>query len=223
MTNATGKRIGVVLAGCGYLDGAEIHEATLTLLALDRAGATTVCMAPDMDQMHVVDHVEGNPAEGLSRNVLAESARIARGEILNMATVNAEDLDALIFPGGFGAAKNLCTLAVDGPGMSINPDVDRLIKAMKLANKAMGFICIAPALAAKSLGELNPRITIGNDADTAGALAALGAEHVNCPVDEIVVDQNLKIVTTPAYMLGPSIAPVARGIDKLVDAVISFI
>jgi len=214
------KRVGVVLAGCGFLDGAEIHEACCTLLALDRAGATIVCMAPNIAQMHVVDHGEGAPAEGQSRNVMTESARIARGEIADIQTVNAADLDALIFPGGFGAAKNLSTFAVDGPGCTINPDVDRLIKEMHGAGKPTGFICIAPALAAKSLGELGITLTIGNDPGTAAGLAALGAKHQDCPVDDIVIDADHKVVSTPAYMLGPSIAPVSRGIEKLVNAVL---
>jgi enhancing lycopene biosynthesis protein 2 len=223
LSTASGKKVGVVLSGCGYLDGAEIHEATLTLLALDRAGATTICMAPNGAQMHVVDHNAEGPVDGESRNIFAESARISRGNLSDIAEMKASDLDALIFPGGFGAAKNLSTLAVDGPKMTINADVDRLIKEMRLADKPMGFICIAPALAAKSLGELGPRLTIGNDVGTAGALEALGATHIDCPVTEIVVDENLKVVSTPAYMLGPSIAPVATGIDKLVASVIRLI
>jgi enhancing lycopene biosynthesis protein 2 len=215
-----GKRIGVVLAGCGVNDGAEIHEAVITLLALDRAGAQIINMAPNIDQLHVIDHVAGAPAEGESRNVLVESARIARGEIQDMADIGADDLDALVFPGGFGAAKNLCTFATEGTNMTVNGDVDRLVKAMSLAGKPMGFICIAPAIAAKSLGELRPRLTIGDDAATAEALTALGAQHVDCAVDDIVVDEQNRIVSTPAYMLGPSIAPVSRGIDKLVDALL---
>jgi enhancing lycopene biosynthesis protein 2 len=220
MSQGNGKTVGVVLSGCGFLDGAEIHEATLTLLALDRAGATIKCMAPNVDQMHVVDHTASAPAEGQTRNVLLESARIARCEIDDIATVKADDLDALVFPGGFGAAKNLSTFAVDGPGCTINQDVDQLIKAMNLAGKPLGFICIAPALAAKSLGELTPTLTIGNDEETAGALEALGAQHQVCAVDEVAVDERLKIISTPAYMLGPSIAHVAKGIDKLVDEVL---
>jgi enhancing lycopene biosynthesis protein 2 len=223
MSIAQGKTIGVVLAGCGHLDGAEIHEAILTLLALDRAGATIKCMAPNTAQMDVVDHSAGAPAEGQSRNVLTESARIARGEIDDIASINANQLDALIFPGGFGAAKNLCSFAVDGSNCSINPEVDRLIKEMNLAKKPLGFICIAPALGAKSLGELRPVLTIGTDAGTASAIEALGAQHQNCNVDEIAIDAANKIVSTPAYMLGPSIAHVAKGIDKLVDAVIDMI
>lgn len=216
----TGKRIGVVLSGCGVNDGAEIHEATLTLLALDRLDATIIPMAPDMEQMHVIDHVAGAPAAGERRNVLIESARIARGEITDMAKLGADDLDALIFPGGFGAAKNLSTFAVDGANMTVNDDVDRLIKSMHLAGKPLGFICIAPVIAAKSLGELHPELTIGNDEGTAQAMESLGATHIEAPVTEVIIDHRLKIVSTPAYMLGPTIAPVSQGIDKLVSAVL---
>jgi enhancing lycopene biosynthesis protein 2 len=139
---------------------------------------------------------------------------------VDISTVNGADLDALIFPGGFGAAKNLCSFAVDGPNCTINPDVDRLIKEVHGAGKPTGFICIAPALAAKSLGELGITLTIGNDPGTAAGLAALGAKHQDCPVDDTVVDANHKVVSTPAYMLGPSIAHVSRGIDKLVNQVL---
>ena len=220
MSDGTGKTVGVVLSGCGVNDGAEIHEATLTLLALDRAGATVMAMAPNVEQMHVIDHVAGAPEKGASRNVLTESARIARGEIRDMATVQVSELDALVFPGGFGAAKNLCTFAVDGASMSVNPEVDRLIKQMVDAQKPMGFMCIAPVIAARVLGELGPKLTIGNDPGTAQAMESLGATHVDSPVDEAVTDENLRIVSTPAYMLGPSIAPVARGVDRLVDALL---
>ncbi len=163
------KRVGVVLAGCGFLDGAEIQEATLTLLYLDRRGARVTAMAPDVEQMHVVDHARGEPASGERRAVLAESARIVRGTIVDLATVKARDLDALILPGGYGAAKNLCTFAVDGTRMKVNPEVERLVREVKLAGKPLGFICIAPVIAAKILGELKPKLTIGDDRETARA------------------------------------------------------
>ena len=223
MTKATGKTIGVVLAGCGYLDGAEIHEATLTLLALDRAGVTIRCMAPKTQQMHVVDHSAGAPEEGTNRNVFTESARIARGDLEDIADVQADELDALVFPGGFGAAKNLCSFAVDGPDCTINSDVERLIKGINRANKPLGFICISPAIAAKALGDIHPLLTIGTDEGTAAAIERLGARHQNCAVDDIVVDGTNNIVSTPAYMLGPSIAHVAKGIDKLVEAVLDML
>jgi enhancing lycopene biosynthesis protein 2 len=214
------KRVGVILAGCGYLDGSEIHEATLTLLFLDRRGARVTAMAPNVAQMHVVDHVKGEPAGGERRNVLAEAARITRGAIVDVKSVKADDLDALILPGGFGAAKNLCTFATEGVKLTVNPDVERLVRDMAAAGKPLGFVCIAPVIAAKVLGAKKVRLTIGNDPATAAVVNALGAIHVDTPVDQIVVDEKNKVVSTPAYMLGPSIAPVAAGIERLVGAVL---
>ncbi len=214
------KRVGVVLSGCGFLDGAEIHEAVCTLLSLDRHGAKLVAAAPDVPQLHVVDHLKGAPAEGESRGVLAEAARIVRGQISPLSAVSVHDLDALVLPGGYGAAKNLCTFAVDGRAMRVQPEVERLVREMRGAGKPMGFICIAPVIAARIFGGDGVRLTIGDDADTAAAIESWGARHVACRVEEIVVDQRLKIVSTPAYMLGPWIAPVATGIEKLVSAVL---
>lgn len=213
--------IGVVLSGCGFLDGSEIHEATLTLLHLDRAGAKIVCMAPDEEKIEVIDHFKKEPA-GRNRNVLAESGRIARTEITNIAEVDASELDGLIFPGGFGAAKNLCSWAVEGPGCSVNEDVQRLILDMHGKGKAQGFICIAPVLAAKVLGSTGLKLTIGSDPGTAAAIEQCGAEHVDCPVDDAVFDEQHKVATTPAYMLGPSISYVEKGIGKLVGQVVDW-
>ncbi|ABS26313.1 isoprenoid biosynthesis glyoxalase ElbB [Anaeromyxobacter sp. Fw109-5] len=217
---ANPKRVGVVLAGCGFLDGAEIHEATCTLLSLDRRGAALVAAAPDVEQMHVVDHLRQAPAEGERRNVLAESARIVRGKIRDLAELSASDVDALVFPGGFGAAKNLCSFAVEGRGMRVLPEVERIVREMRAASKPMGFICISPVIAARLLGGEGVKVTIGDDADTAAAIASWGARHVECKVDEIAIDERLKVVSTPAYMLGPWIGAVATGIDKLVSAVL---
>lgn len=220
MAAQTPRRVGVILSGCGFLDGAEIHEATLTLLFLDRRGAKATVIAPAIDQMHVIDHRVGEPVPGDRRSVMAESARIARGQIVDLARVKADDLDALILPGGYGAAKNLCTFAIDGTKMRVNPEVERLVRAMALARKPLGFICIAPVIGAKVLAELKPRLTIGDDPDTAAAVNAFGAQHVACAVDQVVVDEKNRIASTPAYMLGPTIAPVAAGIEKLVSAVL---
>jgi enhancing lycopene biosynthesis protein 2 len=217
---ANPKRVGVVLSGCGYLDGAEIHEAICTLLSLDRRGAKLVAMAPDVEQLHVVDHVKGAPAEGAKRRVLEEAARIVRGQIVDLAKVSANDLDALVFPGGYGAAKNLCSFAVDGRNMRVVPAVERLAREVRAAGKPTGWICIAPVIAAKLFGAEGVKLTIGNDRDTAAAIESWGGRHVDCKVEEIVVDERLEVVSTPAYMLGPWIAPVAAGIDKLVSAVL---
>jgi enhancing lycopene biosynthesis protein 2 len=208
-----------VLSGCGVYDGAEIHESVCTILALDRAKAEIKFMAPDISQMHVIDHVKGQPAEGEARNVRVESGRIARGDVTNLAEVKATDLDALVFPGGFGAAKNLCDFAVKGAECTVNPDVSRLVMDMHKAGKPVAFLCIAPAMAAKIFGDAGVKgvkLTIGNDKDTAGAINAMGAEHVDCDVRDCVVDPDHKIVTTPAYMLAQSISEAADGIDKAV-------
>lgn len=209
-------KVGVVLSGCGFLDGAEIHESVLTLLALDRAGAEAVCFAPDADQMHVVNHLTGQPAPGERRNVLVESARIARGKIQDLARARAADLDALVLPGGYGAAKNLCDFAVKGAGCSVHPEVARIVSEMFQARKPIGAICIAPAILSKALGDRGPKLTIGTDKDTAAALEKMGAKHEACPVREFVVDEEHKLVTTPAYMLANRVSEAAEGIEKLV-------
>lgn len=215
------KKIAVCLSGCGFLDGAEIHEAVLTLLALDQAGAKAVCCAPDVAQAGVMNHATHQPESG-TRNVLTESARIARGEIRNLREVKAADIDALIFPGGFGAAKNLCTFAVDGATCTVNADVERLTGDMLAAGKPIGAICIAPALLARIVGkrDLHPKLTIGHDQATAAAIHAMGARHCDCEVTEMVVDEKHRIVSTPAYMLGKGPAEVFEGIRKLVAEVL---
>ena len=218
------KKIGVILSGCGVYDGSEIHEAVITLLAIDRAGAEAICMAPDIEQMHVVNHLAGAPAEGETRNVLIESARIARGNIKSLSDVSVSDFDALILPGGFGAAKNLCDFAVKGADCEVNPEVARLVKATVEGHKPLAAVCIAPALLAKVLGPINsPALTIGTDEGTASAITAMGAKHVNCPVREAIVDRENKIVSSPAYMLAGSISEAADGIEKTVKELISMI
>lgn len=217
-------KVGVVLSGCGVMDGSEIHEAVITLLALDKAGAEAVCMAPDVEQMHVINHLTGKPMEGEKRNVLVESARIARGKIKNLAQVKAGDLDALIFPGGFGAAKNLCNFATQGSECQVHPEITRLVQEMHQAKKPLGAICIAPALLAKIFEGDDPvTVTIGHDPATAKQIEKMGQIHQGCPVREFVVDEKNKIVTTPAYMEAKRISEAAEGIEKLVQAVLKLI
>ncbi|MCO4770971.1 MAG: isoprenoid biosynthesis glyoxalase ElbB [Deltaproteobacteria bacterium] len=212
------KTIAVVLSGCGVYDGAEIHEAVLTLLALDRAGVTTQIYAPDIPQAHVVNHLTGEVAEGETRNVLVESARIARGEIKALSELSASDANALVFPGGFGGAKNLSTFAFDGPAMSVNAEVTRVVSEFRASEKPIGFICITPAFAAKLIPGV--KITLGCEGDAPAAARQLGAEHVETSVDQIVIDEQHNVVSTAAYMLGPWIAAVAAGIDALVAEVL---
>lgn len=212
------KKIGVVLSGCGVYDGTEIHEAVITLLAIARGGAQAVCFAPDKAQTDVINHLTGELLPE-SRNVLIEAARIARGEIQPLSDARADDLDALIVPGGFGAAKNLSSFASRGSECTVDDELKALTQVMHQAGKPLGFICIAPALLPKIL-PAPLRVTIGTDLDTAEALEDMGAEHVPCPVDDIVVDEENKVVTTPAYMLAQNIAEAASGIEKLVARVL---
>ncbi|MBD9457659.1 isoprenoid biosynthesis glyoxalase ElbB [Pseudomonas sp. PDM05] len=212
------KKIAVILSGCGVYDGAEIHESVITLLRLDQRGAQVQCFAPDIAQLHVINHLTGEEMPE-SRNVLVESARIARGEVKDIGEANAADFDALIVPGGFGAAKNLSNFAVEGASCSVNPQVLALAEAFAEAGKPVGLICISPALAAKIYGP-GVTCTIGNCADTAAALDKMGATHQECAVDDIVEDTARRLVSTPAYMVGKSISEVASGINKLVDRVL---
>ena len=199
-----GKKIGVLLSGCGVYDGSEIHETVLTLLYLDQKGAETVCMAPNIPQRHVVNHIT-NEAMDEERNVLVESARIARGDVQDLKNVAVENLDALIIPGGFGAAKNLIDFAEKGPDATVNPEVARVLLEMVRAEKPVGALCIAPATLTKALSSLKPDVTIGNDGGTASAMSSMGGIHLNCTVDMIHVDEQNRLVSSPAYLLGPDI------------------
>ena len=217
-------RVGVVLSGCGVNDGAEIHESVITMLALDRAGVDVVLMAPNIDQLHVINHYTGSEMDE-SRNVLMESARIARGNIRDMAEVHASDVDALIFPGGFGVVKNLCDYAMAGTDCSVNPDVNRLATDVHKAGKPIGIICIAPTMFAKIMqgaGDL-VEMTIGTDEQTSFDINSMGSNHVSCPVEDIVIDKKNKIVSTPAYMLAQRISEAAEGIEKLVKEVLAMV
>ncbi len=213
------KKFAVVLAGCGVYDGAEIHEAVLTLLAIDKAGSTYECFAPDVNQYHVVDHLSGKATKE-TRNVLTEAARIARGDIKKLSQLDINQFDALVFPGGFGVAKNLSTFAVDGEDCLVNPDIEKLIVAAHQAKLPIGAMCIAPVVLAKVLG--TGTLTIGNDAETASTLENMGATHLSTNGDEIVVDNENKIVTTPCYMLNSPISVVAKGTKKLIKALLQF-
>ncbi|MEQ4450324.1 isoprenoid biosynthesis glyoxalase ElbB [Kosakonia sp. YIM B13605] len=212
------KKVGVILSGAGVYDGSEIHEAVITLLAIARHGAQAVCFAPDKWQSDVVNHLTGEMLAE-RRNVLIESARIARGNVQPLSQASANDLDALIVPGGFGAAKNLSDFASLGSECTVDSSLKTLALEMHKAGKPLGFMCIAPAMLPK-IFDFPLRLTIGTDIDTAEVLEEMGAEHVPCPVDDIVVDEEHKVVTTPAYMLAEDIAQAASGIEKLVERVL---
>jgi enhancing lycopene biosynthesis protein 2 len=216
-------KIGVVLSGCGVYDGSEIHEAVSLLLALDQQGAEYQCMAPDSPQTGVVNHLTGE-AESVSRNVLQESARIARGKIVALDKVRVSEYDGFAFPGGYGAAKNLSSFATEGPQCTVHPDVKRLIEVASDAGKPLCFCCISPVVAAKVLGHKGePSLTIGNDSATASAIATMEATHEERKVNEALVDQANKIVSTPAYMYDASISQVFAGIEQAVKELLRLV
>jgi enhancing lycopene biosynthesis protein 2 len=213
------QTVAVILSGCGVYDGAEIYESTLVLLALDQANVPYQCMAPNINQMHVINHLTGQPMPGEQRNVLVEAARLARGNILDLAQANPDDYAALILPGGFGVAKNLSSFATAGNEMTINPEVQRFAQAIHAAGKPVGLICIAPTLAPRLFGE-GTECTIGHDPDVAAAIESMGGKHLTCPVEACHIDSHKKVITTPAYMLAGRISEAAAGISRLVAEVL---
>lgn len=218
----TAPRVAVVLSGCGVYDGAEIHESVLTLLALDRAGAQAQCFAPDRPQHHVINHLTGAEQTDAPRNVLAESARIARGKILPLADYRAADFDAIVFPGGFGAAKNLSSFAFDGVDCTVEADVERAIRETHAAGKPIGALCISPVLLAKVLGD-GISLTIGSDAGAAGAVTAMGADHRITGHGEVIVDPVRRVATTPCYMLDATLSQIDDGARAVIKAVLGLI
>ncbi len=218
------KEIGVVLSGCGAQDGSEIHEAVITLLSLDRAGAHAKIMAPDMKQLHVINHLSGKTMNS-NRNSLIESSRIARGKIVPINTVKGEDIDAIIFPGGTGMAKNIFNYALVGKDFTIISDVERItIESLKLG-KPIGAICIAPVMIAKVLQNMgiNGTVTGGYNQQIIEDIEEMGINTKQVGAEDIVVDDVNKIISTPAYVEGKSIGEVAIGITKLVDKVLELV
>lgn len=207
------KKFAVILAGCGVFDGSEIHEAVSTMLAIDKLGGTYQCFAPNINQYHVINHLTGK-VENEQRNVLKEAARISRGNIKDVTTFSPDDFDAIVFPGGFGVAKNLCTFAFDGPDCSVNPDIETTIKEAFEKKLPIGALCIAPALIAKVLGKAT--LTIGSDKVTANAIITMGAKHKNSEGSDIIVDIENNIVTSPCYMNDVGISTVAAGAENVI-------
>lgn len=211
-------KVAIILSGCGVFDGAEIHESVLTMLALEENGASYQCFAPNISQHHVINHLTGKETLE-TRNVLVESARITRGNIKPIEELIEKDFDALIFPGGFGAAKNLSDFAFKGKDCKVEELTLKAAKSFVLAKKPLGFICIAPAMIPQIVGEPT-ELTIGNDAETAVQIEAMGGRHIFCPVTQFVLDKKHKIVSTPAYMLANNLSEAASGIRKLVAKVL---
>lgn len=220
------KRIAVILSGCGVYDGAEIHESTLTLLALDLFGAQAVCAAPDIPQFKVVNHAIGKDVEGESRNVLAESARIARGDIRQVSELDVGALDGVILPGGFGAALNLSDFATAGADITVERTVSDFLTRMHAAGKPLAALCIAPPILAKILkdaGVTGASLTIGNDPGAAGGVNAIGHKHVACTPDSFVVDEANRVVSCPCYMLAGSIGELWKGIEATVKKLLDMV
>lgn len=212
------KQVAVILSGCGVQDGAEIYETTLTLLRLDQLGLGYHCFAPDITQHHVIDHRRGEVVDGEQRNVLTESARLARGEISPLDELDADDFDAVILPGGFGVAKNLSDFAAAGDGMQVLEALSDALAGFHEARKPIGLMCISPVLVPRLLGS-GIAVTVGHDPAVSGAISAMGGLHRSCAVEDIVVDFENRVVTTPAYMLATRIGEAATGIFKLVDRI----
>ncbi len=217
---ANNKKFAVILSGCGVFDGSEIHEAVMSLYAIAKHGATYEIFAPNINQHHVINHIDGSVMNE-KRNVLIESARIARGKIKPLNEFNPELFDALIFPGGFGAAKNLSTWAFDGINCSVHPQVEAAIKGMHKLKKPIGALCIAPVLLAKIIG--NVTITIGKDASTAQAIEKLGAKHLTTSHAQVVVDEKNMLFTTPCYMLDANIIDISNGAKAIVSEILKWI
>jgi enhancing lycopene biosynthesis protein 2 len=218
MTNS--KKFAVVLSGCGVLDGSEIHEAVMTLYAIKLLGGGYEIFAPDVNQHHVVNHIDGSEMRQ-TRNVLVESARIARGKIKPLSDFSSDMFDAIIFPGGFGVAKNLSSWAFDGAGCNVNADVSNAVRSMHRLHKPIGALCIAPVVIARILGGVT--VTIGKDATTVKELETLGTRHQMAMQTQVVVDEKNMIFSTPCYMLDATIVDIAEGAKAIVSEMLKWI
>ncbi|KAJ9576488.1 hypothetical protein L9F63_006701 [Diploptera punctata] len=228
--SSNAPKVAVVLSGSGVYDGSELHEASSVLIHLTREGAVPECYAPNISQMHVVNHCKGAPEEGESRNVLVESARIARGKIQPLSELTASKAHAVVFPGGFGAAKNLSDFAVNGAEMKVDKDVERVLKEFHAARKPIGLCCIAPILAVKVFP--NSKVTLGKKDDGKGkwphagaidAAVTMGASHIEKNVNEVVIDEKNFLVTTPAFMYEGQFHEIYEGIGNMVKKVMELI
>lgn len=214
-----GKKVGLLLSGCGFQDGSEIYETVLSILALERAAAEIVAMAPDAAQRDVINHCTGK-SEHQVRDVLRESARIVRGKINPVKEISADDLDALVIPGGFGVVTNLCNWAVEGAEPWVHPEVQRIINDINAQGKPIGAMCIAPVLVSMVLGDKNPTLTIGDDKNVANSIQSMGTKHQETTVDGIAIDERNKIVSTSAFMQAGKALDAEAGISAMVNKVL---
>jgi enhancing lycopene biosynthesis protein 2 len=213
------KKFAVILNGCGHLDGSEIHESVMTLLAIDRQECSYTIFAPDMPQYHVMNHLTRQPMEG-ERNMMVEAARIARGNIREISEYRPADFDALVIPGGFGVAKNLFTYAIDGVNAKVLDSVRKAIVDTHNARKPIGALCISPVLVTKVLGDIT--VTVGSDPGTIADVEKMGASHVNTNITEVISDKQNLIFTTPCYMLDATIADIADSAENLISTMLEY-
>ncbi len=213
------KKIAVILSGSGVFDGSEIHEATLSLLAIAKNNAQYECFAPDIEQHHVINHITGKEMND-KRNVLIESARIARGKINPLNLLNEKNFDALVLPGGFGAAKNLSDFAFKGQELEINNEVSKVISSFHSNNKPIAALCISPVILAKLIPDC--KVTIGSDEATIKAIEFMGATHQATTHGEVLFDEKNKIITTPCYMLDANITQIETGVNNAINKLIDF-
>jgi len=211
------KKFAIILSGCGVHDGAEIHETVATMIALKKNNADYQCFAPNRKQYHVINHLTGAEV-GEERNILVESARLARGKIKEIEEYKPEDFDGLIFPGGFGVAKNLCNYAIKGADCELFPDVINAIQATIDAKKPIGAECITPAMMAAYL--TGAVVTIGNDKETAAHIQQMGGHHVETKHNGVVYDPKYNLYSTPCYMLGADILEIYESAEALVKAMV---
>ncbi|MDR3046622.1 MAG: isoprenoid biosynthesis glyoxalase ElbB [Bacteroidales bacterium] len=211
------KKFAVILCGCGHLDGSEIYETVMTLLAIDRQGCQYTLFAPNEEQYHVMNHLTRQPTEE-KRNMLVEAARIARGAILDLKDYHAENFDGLILPGGFGLAKNLMSYAVDGIHTKVMPDIEKTIQDTFTLHKPIGGLCIAPVLLAKVLGDIT--LTVGDDVNTIKDVETFGAHHINTKEGEVIADKKNMIFTTPCFMLNASVSDIADSANHLIETIL---
>lgn len=211
------KKFAIILAGSGVYDGSEIHEATLSMLAIMQHGGSYQCFAPDIDQHHVINHLNGEEMDE-TRNVMIESARIARGDVKNISEFKVADYDVLIMPGGFGVAKNLCDFAFKGGDCTVNLEVAEVVKAMHEAGKPIGALCISPVVVSKVLGDVE--LTLGQDEDAIAGVEKMGSKHIKTTHGEVIIDKKNNIFTTPCYMLDANILQIYDGATNIVKAIL---
>jgi enhancing lycopene biosynthesis protein 2 len=221
------KKIGILLSGCGVYDGSEIQETVLAMLAIQEVGAEYFCISIDKNQHHVINHLNGTEMAE-TRNMMIESARIARGNVKNINEVEIRDFDALVIPGGFGNAKNLSSWAFDGPKGTILPEVKLLIVNCINAGRPIAALCVSPILIAKAMEDsgFQVELTLGNSADSSpynindfhASLKATGAKTFEKNIEGIQIDEKLKIVSAPCYMIEANILEIRNNIKQAIEA-----